>query len=61
MQGSLRTRSNAHNDGKLTMQTLLVTLLAVYLALYFGIKRKYLLAALSLAVMFVLFRPEMWL
>lgn len=30
-------------------------------ARYFGIKRKYLLSALSLAVMFVLFRPEMWL
>ena len=43
------------------MQTMLVTLLAVFLAVYFGVKRKYLLAALSLAVMFVLFRPEMWL
>jgi len=31
------------------MPSLLVTLLAVFLAVYFGIKRKYLLAALSLA------------
>jgi hypothetical protein len=43
------------------MQTMLVTLLAVFLAVYFGVKRKYLLASLSLAVMFVLFKPEMWL
>jgi len=43
------------------MQTMLVTLLAVILAVYFGVKRKYLLALLSLAVMFVLFKPEMWL
>ena len=43
------------------MLTMLITLLAVLLAMYFGIKRKYVLAALSLAVMFVLFRPEMWL
>ncbi len=39
------------------MQTMLVTLLAVFLAVYFGIKRKYFLAALSLAIFFVLFRP----
>jgi len=43
------------------MPPLLVTLLAVFLAFYFGMKRKYLLAALSLGVMFLLFRPEMWL
>jgi len=33
----------------------------VFLAVYFGINRKYLLSALSIALMFVLFRPEMWL
>ena len=43
------------------MQTMLVTLVAVFLAVYFGVKRKYLLSALSVAVMFVLFKPEMWM
>ena len=51
-------RLDAQHDGKLTMQTLLVTLLAVFLTVYFGAKRKYLLSALSIAVFFVLFRPE---
>jgi hypothetical protein len=37
---------------------MVVTLLAVFLVAYFGIKRRYLLAALSLAVFFILFRPE---
>ena len=43
------------------MQTLLVTLLAVFLAVYFGVKRKYLLSALSLAIFFVLFRPVVFM
>lgn len=58
--GLFDTGRNAQHDGKLTMQTLLVTLLAVFLTVYFGAKRKYVLSALSLAAMFALFRPEMW-
>jgi multisubunit Na+/H+ antiporter MnhG subunit len=38
------------------MQTVLVTLLGVFLAFYYEIKRKFFLAALSLAIFFVLFR-----